>query len=130
MMEKIRNGFAAVAIWSACAGVLFAGTLGIEWLRGEKKLDPPGWDCSWLDEVEHRGQCFPMKGWHFEPHPSLGRIAVRDLTATQAERDTDIDTANAWHDLTNDQRREILAGHSTIYDYFDFSPRAQKSTSR
>jgi hypothetical protein len=126
-IERIRNGIAAVAIWSACAGVLFAAAVGFEWLRGEKKLDPPGWDCSWLDEVEHTGQCFPMKGWHFEPHPTLGKIAARDLTPTQAERDTDIDTANAWNDLTNDERREILAGRATIYDYFDFR---SKSTSR
>jgi hypothetical protein len=129
-MQKISNGLAAVAIWSACVAVAVGFFLGVEWLRGEKKLDPPGWDCRFLDEVEHTGQSFPAKGWHFEPHPSLGRIAVRDLTATQAERDTDIDTANAWHDLTNDQRRDILAGHSTIYGYFDFSPRAEKSTSR
>jgi len=126
-MQKIRIAFAAVAIWGACVGVLVAGALGIDWLRGEKKLDPPGWDCSQLDEAEHTGQCFPARGWHFEPHQSLGKIAVRDLTATQADRDTDLDTANAWSDLRNDQRREILAGHSTIYDYFDFR---SKSTSR
>lgn len=126
-MQKVRTAFAAVAIWGGCVAVGVSFFLGIDWLRGEKKLDPPGWDCRYLDEVEHTGQCFPAKGWHFEPHPSLGKIAVRDLTATQADRDSDLDTANAWKDLTNDQRRDILAGHSTIYDYFDFHP---KGTSR
>ena len=125
MMQKFRNGFAAVAIWGGCVAIAVGFFLGVDWLRGEKKLDPPGWDCSQLDEAEHTGQCFPMKGWHFEPHPALGKIAIRDLTATQADRDTDIDTANAWNDLTNDQRKEILAHRSTIYHYFEFNPKSK-----
>jgi hypothetical protein len=51
----------------------------------------------------------------------FGRIAVRDITPTQRDRNLDIDTAAAWRDLTNAQRREILEHRATIYDYFDFS---------
>ena len=120
-MQKLRDTFAAVAIWVGSLGILVSLALGLNWLGGEERLSPPGWDCSQLDEVQHTGKCYPAEGWHFEEHPSLGRIAVRDLTATQAERDADIDTANGWRGLTNDQRSEILAGRATIYDYLEFS---------
>jgi hypothetical protein len=120
--DKIKDGLAAVAIWLACAGVLAGLAYGLVLLGGEEPLDAPGWDCSAADKIERRGHCYPAEGWHFEEHPRYGRIAVRNLTATQEERDRDIDTARAWRKLTNAQRREILAGRATIYDYFDFAP--------
>jgi hypothetical protein len=121
--QRIKDGFAAVAIWLVCASLLVGLAVGWAWLDGEDTLDAPGWDCSLADKSERTGKCYPANGWHFEDHPRFGKIAVRDLTATQKERDLDIDTAAAWRDLTNEQRREILANRATIYDYFDFHSR-------
>ena len=88
-------------------------------------LDPPGWNCRAVDEFNHTGKCYPEEGWHFEERNGR-RVAVRDITPSQEDRDLDINTANAWKDLTNDQRREILAGRATIYTYFDFEPPPSK----
>jgi hypothetical protein len=61
-----------------------------------------------------------LPGWHFEEDSSAERIAVHNITHTPAQRQADIDTAEQWENLSNAERKKILAGKATIYDFFDF----------
>ncbi len=112
-----------------CSSARYAFRSKLRWSEHSRTvvaaLDPPGWNCRAVDEFNHTGKCYPEEGWHFEERNGR-RVAVRDITPSQEDRDLDINTANAWKDLTNDQRREILAGRATIYTYFDFEPPPSK----
>jgi hypothetical protein len=48
------------------------------------------------------------------------KIAVHDITRSEEERQKDLDIANGWYLLNNDERQAILDGHATIYDYVEF----------
>jgi len=124
LRQKIKDRVASVLVWLAVVAPIWGLVLGIDHFLGhDESLDPPGWDCSFLDKAEHTGQCYPAKGWHFEEHPAYGRIAVHDITATEDARQLDIDTAAAWRDLDNKKRQAILDGKATIYDVFEFTPK-------
>ena len=111
-------------IWCVCAGIIWGLVLGLRWLVGDEPLLPPGWDCSAVEidpqSGNHLGQCVPQKGWHFEEDLAHGgRIAVQDITHTRKDRQRDIDTAELWRDLTNDQRQKILDHKGTVYDFIE-----------
>lgn len=84
-------------------------------LMGEVPLRPPGWAC---DETEK--SCWPLEGYHFEDNEGLGLIAVHDGAPRWQVRKVDIDTASGWRLLNNRERREILDGKATIYDFLEF----------
>jgi hypothetical protein len=96
-----------------CSGALYACHL----VAGEEALLPPGWFCDTGLGPGDRGNCYPAEGYHFEERGG-GRIAVHDI-ATPALRQRDLDTADAWHLLTNEQRQQILDHKAIIYDFVE-----------
>ena len=78
-------------------------------------LQPPGWDCAELEKT-----CWPLEGYRFEDNKKLGVIAVHDGVPSWKVRQEDIDTASGWRLLNNTQRRAILDGKATIYDFVVF----------
>jgi hypothetical protein len=88
------------------------------WFGAEPPLRPPGWLCEEVSDGYTR--CSAAPGWHFEEIPGVGRAAIHDITRTRADRQRDIDLASGWRHLDNDQRRAILGGKASIYDFLDF----------
>jgi hypothetical protein len=120
-VAKAANVIAPFAIWAACAIPVFGAIYLINLAIGGPALLPPGWSCD-DDQSPYgaKGECYPMRGWHFEEASGVGRIAVHDITPTEADRQLDIDTARQWINLSNKERQEILDGKTTIYDFHDF----------
>jgi hypothetical protein len=126
------RGVRGCALWLIGVAVMFGSLylvyIGLHqyvypWALGEQSLPPPGWDCDKVDlpyDYRH-AECVPLPGWHFEEDdPSIGRIAVQDITPTAGQRQLDIDTAEQWGNLSNEERRKILDGKAAIYDFFEF----------
>jgi hypothetical protein len=111
-----ENGV-GVLIWLACAALLFGALYACHLVAGEEALLPPGWFCDTGLGPGDRGNCYPAEGYHFEERGG-GRIAVHDI-ATPALRQRDLDTADAWHLLTNEQRQQILDHKAIIYDFVE-----------
>ena len=133
LANAIFQGARGCALWLISAVVLFGFlyliVIGLHqyvypWLLGEQSLPPPGWDCDKVDLPYdyHHADCVPLLGWHFEEDdPGIGRIAVHDITPMAAQRQLDIDTAEHWENLSNEERQKILDGKATIYDFFEFN---------
>lgn len=104
----------SILIWLACAAVVFGGLYACSLIL-EKPLLPPGWRCDHPLVPWDTPQCRPAEGYHFEEHGGA-RVAVHDIGAP-ALRQRDLDTADGWHLLNDKQRRQILDGKATIYDF-------------
>lgn len=100
-----------------CLAVFGMTNIGRSVLMDEVPLRPPGWAC---DETESKESCWPLEGYHFEDNEKFGLIAVRDGAPRWKVRKEDIDTACGWRLLNNRERREILDGKATIYDFVVF----------
>jgi hypothetical protein len=109
-----------VLIWLACAAVLFGLASILFFLTPEKPLRPPGWICDEPGPQWKTAGCVPAPGYHFEVRGS-GQAAVRDITHTPAARRKDLDISDGWDMLTNKQRRQIMDGEATIYDFVEFA---------
>jgi len=109
-----ENGV-GVLIWLACAALCVGALYACHLVAGEEALLPPGWFCDTGLGPGDRGKCYPTEGHHFEERGG-GRVAVHDI-ATPALRQRDLDTADAWRILTNEQRQQILDGNATVYDF-------------
>jgi hypothetical protein len=111
-----ENGV-GVLIWLACTALCVGALYACHLMAGEEALIPPGWFCDTGLGPGDKGKCYPAEGYHFEERGG-GRVAVHDI-ATPALRQRDLDTADAWHLLTNEQRQQILDGKGTIYDFVE-----------
>ncbi len=108
----------AVAVGEIGAAAVIGGAMFFYWFGAEQPLRPPGWLCEEVSEGYTR--CSAAAGWHFEEIPGVGRAAIHDITRSPADRQRDIDLASGWRHLDNDQRRAILDGKASIYDFLDF----------
>ena len=113
----LRENGIGVIMWLGCAAICVCALYAWHQLAGEEALLPPGWFCDTGLGPGDRGKCYPADGYHFEERGG-GRVAVHDV-ATPALRQRDLDIADAWHLLTNKQRREILDSKATIYDFVE-----------
>lgn len=111
-----ENGV-GVLIWLACAALCVGALYACHLMAGQQALLPPGWWCDTPLEAWETPQCYPTEGYHFEERGG-GRAAVHDI-ATPSLRQKDLDTADAWYLLTNEQRQKILDGKATIYDFVE-----------
>ena len=112
-----QNGV-GVLIWLASVTICFVGAFGLLMLRSEEPLRPPGWICDAPGPQWKTAGCVPATGYHFEVRGNQ-QVAVHNITHSAAARQRDLDIGDAWDLLTNKQRRQILDGEATIYDFVE-----------
>jgi hypothetical protein len=110
---------AAILDWMACICLPISVALGINWLFWEDALPLPGWGCSVVvAEPARSSDCAVKRGWHTELDANAGgRVAIRDSSLTEQERQLDIDTARMWKHLSNAERSRIINSEATVYDF-------------
>lgn len=106
-----------ILIWLACVAVCIGALYTCSLLMPEEPLRPPGWLCDAPGPQWKTAGCIPVKGYHFEVRGKEW-AAVHDV-ATPAIRQRDLDIAGAWHLLTNEQRKQVLDGKATIYEFVE-----------
>jgi hypothetical protein len=86
--------------------------------KEDEPLRPPGWICDAPGPQWRTAGCEPAPGYHFEKH-GFGWAAVHDITRTPLARQLDLDIADGWELLTNDERQLILDRKARIYDFVE-----------
>ena len=113
----LRQNWGGILIWHGCAAIVPGGMYGLSLLAGEESLRPPGWDCDARGGQWKTAGCVPVQGYHFEVR-GKGYAAVHDY-APYWRRQRDLDIADAWEELTNGDRQQVLDGKATIYDFVE-----------